>query len=83
MFNDRIEFVVADDLVYVPTEAERVSQFLDRQGFEVGCIQGDMTQDRRTKSLLDFKEGKVQILVATGQFSDLLSANRLVANNLS
>lgn len=49
-------------------EAERVSQFLDRQGFEVGCIQGDMSQDKRTKSLLDFKEGKVQILVATGKF---------------
>ena len=28
-----------------------------------------MTQDRRTKSLLDFKEGKVQILVATGKHS--------------
>lgn len=26
-----------------------------------------MTQDRRTKSLADFKEGKVQILVATGE----------------
>ena len=40
-------------------------EFLGRQGFEVGCIQGDMTQEKRSKSLADFKEGKVQILVAT------------------
>lgn len=47
-------------------EATRVMEFLERQGFEVGCIQGDMTQDKRSKSLEDFKDGKVQILVATG-----------------
>ncbi|KAM0747924.1 DEAD-domain-containing protein [Meredithblackwellia eburnea MCA 4105] len=46
-------------------EATRVYEFLQRQGYEVGCIQGDMTQDKRTKSLEDFKEGKVQLLVAT------------------
>jgi len=49
-------------------EATRVMEFLERNGYEVGCIQGDMTQERRTKSLADFKEGKVQILVATGAF---------------
>lgn len=48
-------------------EATRVMEFLERNGFEVGCIQGDMTQERRTKSLADFKEGRVQILVATGE----------------
>lgn len=47
-------------------EATRVHEFLERQGFEAGCIQGDMTQDKRSKSLEDFKDGKVQILVATG-----------------
>lgn len=47
-------------------EATRVAEFLERQGFEVGCIQGDMTQDKRSKSLEDFKDGRVQILVATG-----------------
>lgn len=54
------------ELIQLRIEAERVSQFLERQGFEVGCIQGDMTQDKRSKSLADFKEGKVGILVATG-----------------
>ncbi|KAL8291361.1 hypothetical protein RQP46_002339 [Phenoliferia psychrophenolica] len=46
-------------------EATRVYEFLERQGFEVGCIQGDMTQDKRSTSLENFKDGKVQILVAT------------------
>ena len=46
-------------------EATRVTEFLERNGYEVGCIQGDMTQERRTKSLADFKDGKVQVLVAT------------------
>lgn len=47
-------------------EATRVMEFLERQGFEVGCIQGDMTQDKRSQSLENFKDGRVQILVATG-----------------
>lgn len=49
-------------------EATRVMEFLERQGFEVGCIQGDMTQDKRSQSLENFKDGRVQILVATGEF---------------
>lgn len=53
-------------------EAQRVHQFLERQGFEVGCIQGDMTQDKRSASLADFKDGRVQILVATGAFRKAL-----------
>lgn len=48
-------------------EATRVMEFLERGGWKVGCIQGDMSQEKRTKSLADFKEGKVQILVATGE----------------
>ncbi|KAI5479255.1 ATP-dependent rrna helicase rrp3 [Pseudohyphozyma bogoriensis] len=46
-------------------EATRVTEFLERNGFEVGCIQGDMTQEKRSKSLQDFKDGRVSILVAT------------------
>jgi hypothetical protein len=46
-------------------EATRVTEWLERNGYEVGCIQGDMTQEKRTKSLADFKDGKVQVLVAT------------------
>lgn len=48
-------------------EATRVMEFLERGGWKVGCIQGDMSQERRSKSLDDFKEGRVQILVATGK----------------
>lgn len=46
-------------------EAVRLEQALQRQGFEVRCIQGDMSQDRRTKALDDFKTGRAEILVAT------------------
>lgn len=50
-------------------EATRVAEFLERQGFEVGCIQGDMSQDKRSQSLENFKDGRVQLLVATGESS--------------
>ncbi|CAH7688310.1 P-loop containing nucleoside triphosphate hydrolase protein [Phakopsora pachyrhizi] len=46
-------------------EAQRIHQFLIRKGFEVCCIEGDMSQDKRTKSLEDFKTGKAKVLVAT------------------
>lgn len=61
-------------------EATRLFEFLQRKGYEVGCINGDMSQDKRTQSLNDFKTGKVNILVATGAslFSGLqLSLNRV------
>ncbi|BGP50207.1 RNA-dependent ATPase [Rhodotorula kratochvilovae] len=46
-------------------EATRLFEFLKNKGYEVGCINGDMTQDKRTKSLEDFKDGRANILVAT------------------
>ncbi|KAM0790790.1 hypothetical protein ACM66B_004638 [Microbotryomycetes sp. NB124-2] len=46
-------------------EATRVTEFLQRNGYQVGCIQGDMSQEKRTQSLQDFKNGTVQLLVAT------------------
>ncbi|GAA6048846.1 hypothetical protein JCM3770_003649 [Rhodotorula araucariae] len=46
-------------------EATRLHEFLKNKGYEVGCINGDMTQDKRTQSLADFKDGRVNILVAT------------------
>lgn len=46
-------------------EAARVAEWLERQGYEVGCIQGDMTQDKRTQALEDFKTGTSGVLVAT------------------
>lgn len=52
-------------------EATRLFEFMQRKGYEVGCINGDMSQDKRTQSLNDFKSGKCNILVATGASSDL------------
>ncbi|KPV73735.1 uncharacterized protein RHOBADRAFT_28897 [Rhodotorula graminis WP1] len=46
-------------------EATRLHEFLKNKGYEVVCINGDMTQEKRTKSLDDFKEGRANILVAT------------------
>lgn len=46
-------------------EAARVASQLERQGYEVGCIQGDLSQDKRTQALEDFKAGTTGILVAT------------------
>ncbi|GAA6031605.1 hypothetical protein JCM8097_006545 [Rhodosporidiobolus ruineniae] len=46
-------------------EATRLYEFLLNKGYEVACINGDMTQEKRTKSLEDFKQGRANILVAT------------------
>lgn len=50
-------------------EATRIFDMLRNKGYEVACINGDMSQDKRTQSLADFKSGKSNILVATGSFS--------------
>ncbi|GAA6014990.1 hypothetical protein JCM10207_008695 [Rhodosporidiobolus poonsookiae] len=46
-------------------EATRLFEFLKNKGYEVACINGDMTQDKRTQSLENFKQGRANILVAT------------------
>ncbi|GAA5975346.1 hypothetical protein JCM5350_006443 [Sporobolomyces pararoseus] len=46
-------------------EATRLFEMLKHKGFQVGCINGDMSQEKRTQSLADFKEGRVGLLVAT------------------
>ncbi|GAA5969629.1 hypothetical protein JCM11641_008185 [Rhodosporidiobolus odoratus] len=46
-------------------EATRLYEFLKNKGYEVACINGDMTQDKRTQSLEQFKQGRANILVAT------------------
>jgi len=48
-------------------EATRLFEMLQHKGFQVGCINGDMSQEKRTQSLADFKEGRVALLVATGE----------------
>ena len=45
--------------------AERLSRFLKRNGVPCASIHGDRTQEDRTKALLDFRTGKLPVLVAT------------------
>lgn len=46
-------------------EAARVASYLERGGYEVACIQGDLSQDKRELALNSFKAGQVNVLVAT------------------
>lgn len=46
-------------------EAARVEQNLQRQGFSVGGIHGDLSQQARMAALDAFKSGATQLLVAT------------------
>lgn len=54
-------------LVFTRTKhgANRLTQQLERDGFGVAVIHGNKSQNARTKALNDFKDYKVQILVAT------------------
>lgn len=38
---------------------------LERDGYKVGALEGDMSQQKRNNVLTDFKEGRLNILVAT------------------
>ena len=54
-------------LVFTRTKhgADRVARDLNHAGFQATAIHGDKTQQAREKSLQGFKDGKMQILVAT------------------
>ncbi len=43
----------------------RIQERLWQRGFRVGALQGDMTQAKRTHTLEEFKNGRINILVAT------------------
>ena len=45
--------------------ADRVARDLNHAGFQATAIHGDKTQQARERSLQGFKDGKMQILVAT------------------
>jgi ATP-dependent RNA helicase DeaD len=45
--------------------AERLQERLWQRGVRCGLLQGDMTQARRTAVMNDFKEGRLNVLVAT------------------
>ena len=54
-------------LVFTRTKhgANRLAQQLDRDGFRVAVIHGNKSQAARTQALEDFKQDRVQVLVAT------------------
>jgi ATP-dependent RNA helicase RhlE len=54
-------------LVFTRTKhgADRVARDLNRSGFQATALHGDKTQQARERSLQGFKDGKLQILVAT------------------
>jgi len=54
-------------LVFCKTKrgADRVGEYLKRSGLDTAVIHGDKGQGFRTRSLADFKTGRVSVLVAT------------------
>ncbi|MEN6538190.1 MAG: DEAD/DEAH box helicase, partial [Mizugakiibacter sp.] len=54
-------------IVFVNTKAaaERVSERLQRQGFRVGALSGDVPQKKRQKLLERFQGGQIDMIVAT------------------
>jgi ATP-dependent RNA helicase RhlE len=54
-------------LIFTRTKhgANRLCLQLERDGFLVGVIHGNKSQSARTKALNDFKEERIQVLVAT------------------
>jgi ATP-dependent RNA helicase RhlB len=46
-------------------ECRRLHKQLERQGFKVGLLSGEIQQSKRVKTLDAFKAGRIQILVAT------------------
>ena len=54
-------------LVFTRTKhgANRLAQQLERNGLQVGVIHGNKSQSARTRALADFKEYRIQVLVAT------------------
>jgi ATP-dependent RNA helicase DeaD len=54
-------------IVFCRTKVETRELYnkLQRAGFRVGMLQGDMDQDRRTEALARFKSGEINLMVAT------------------
>lgn len=62
-----IEPVVTKSIVFESTQrnVERLEKELKSRGFEVAAMHGGKTQGQRKRALDAFKEGKVQIMIAT------------------
>jgi len=46
-------------------ECRRLQEKLVRQGLSVGLLSGEIAQNRRVRTLEDFRSGKIKVLVAT------------------
>src|SRR5882724_3738697 len=59
--------VIADAIVFTRTKhrANRLADFLEKQGVSTGRIHGNRSQSQRTAALAGFKAGSHRILVAT------------------
>src|SRR3546814_9557069 len=57
----------ARTMVFVNTKAwvERVARALERAGYRVGVLSGDVPQKKRESLLGEFQKGQLEILVAT------------------
>ena len=42
-----------------------MQEFLGKAGFSVGLLSGEVAQNKRVRTLDDFKSGKIKVLVAT------------------
>jgi ATP-dependent RNA helicase DBP3 len=50
-------------------EAARLENLLQRQGYHVKAIHGDLSQEKRTEAINGFRDGSCPLLIATGMFS--------------
>jgi len=46
-------------------QTQRLYDKIRKAGLQVGLLSGEITQQKRTRTLSDFKEGKINVLVAT------------------
>lgn len=46
-------------------QTQRLFERLGRKGINVGILSGEIAQNKRTKTLADFKSGKIQFLIGT------------------
>ncbi len=66
-------------LVFTRTKhgANRLAEHLEKEGITAAAIHGNKSQGARTKALAEFKEGKLQVLVATDIASRGLDIDQL------
>jgi ATP-dependent RNA helicase RhlB len=46
-------------------QCRHLQEYLGKKGFRVGLLSGEVAQNRRVRTLEDFKSGKIKVLVAT------------------